>query len=274
MPCCEKDARCQQGVALITALFVVVLATMAAVSMVSRQHLDIRRTSNLLGQEQTYFISLAAERYALKYLAETDIEDLPWDGCISPPIPVTLDQVRTEIWVEDMHCRFNLNALAGEDKEAEKGFVRLLEVLRSGNPEASFDPEQIVVAVRDWMDPETDDPVYQRNEPPYLSANQRMLLPSELRWVRGVDTALWRLLTPYVTALPESDAPMRVGEFSDTEIRDAFSDNDTGREAVHYYRLNVHAELDNRTFMLCALLDTKAREVVWRKHSACETIGQ
>ena len=41
-----------RGVALMTVLLVVVLATTAAVAMASRQQLDIRRTENTLYQGQ------------------------------------------------------------------------------------------------------------------------------------------------------------------------------------------------------------------------------
>ena len=49
-----RTAERQRGVALITALLVVALATVAAVAMATRQQLDIRRTGNLLHGEQAY----------------------------------------------------------------------------------------------------------------------------------------------------------------------------------------------------------------------------
>ena len=54
----------QQGVALVTALLVVALATVAAVAMATRLHVDVRRTANLVHGEQSYAYALAAESWA------------------------------------------------------------------------------------------------------------------------------------------------------------------------------------------------------------------
>ena len=54
----------QQGVALITALLVVAIAAVAAVSMASRQQLDIRRTGGLLHGEQAWAYVNGAETWA------------------------------------------------------------------------------------------------------------------------------------------------------------------------------------------------------------------
>ena len=48
----------QRGVALITALLVVALATTAAVAMATRLNVDMRRTGNLLNGEQAYAYAL------------------------------------------------------------------------------------------------------------------------------------------------------------------------------------------------------------------------
>ncbi|WP_026289962.1 type II secretion system minor pseudopilin GspK [Thioalkalivibrio sulfidiphilus] len=259
--------RRQRGVALITALLVVVLATLAAVAMVARQHLDIRRAGNMLGQDQAYLIALAAEGYALRLLSSDD-RDLPWEGCISPPLWVTLEEAQMEIWLEDMHCRFNLNNLAARDDAAANGFIRLLEGVRSRTPDLSLDPEGLTAAVRDWMNPETDDPYYRLATPPYLSANRPMIVAAELRRVQGMNNELWQALSPYVTALPATGTTMNL-EFAEEVLQDAFPDRGEV-VASRFFRLGVHAELGGRRFLLCSLLDTGNISVVWRSQSMCE----
>lgn len=54
----------QTGVALITAMLVVALASVAAVAMTSRQQLDIRRTGNILHADQAYLYALGGELWA------------------------------------------------------------------------------------------------------------------------------------------------------------------------------------------------------------------
>ena len=54
----------ERGVALVTALLVVSLATVAAAAMATRLHVDMRRTANLLHSEQAYAYAIAAESWA------------------------------------------------------------------------------------------------------------------------------------------------------------------------------------------------------------------
>lgn len=267
---CNAGRDRQRGVALITALLVVVLATVAAVAMATRQHLDIRRAGNVISQDQAYLTALAAEGYALRLLSEPgEDRELPWEGCVSPPLRVELAGTEMDIWVEDMHCRFNLNNLAGGNELAVNGFLRLLEGLRAQYPDLAFDPEQVVTATRDWMDPETDDPVYRLSDPPYLSANRTLMVAEELRLVNGVSDDLWHALAPHVTALPGSGTHMDLEHASDL-LREAFPP--TGSEALRpsYFRLGVHAELAGRRLLMCSLLDTGSGRVIWRSQSACD----
>ncbi len=48
----------QRGVALITALLVIALVTVAAVAMASRQQIDIRRRANITDADQAHWLSL------------------------------------------------------------------------------------------------------------------------------------------------------------------------------------------------------------------------
>lgn len=263
----------QRGVALITALLVVALATIAAVAMTSRQHMDIRRTTAVLTHDQAHQLSLAAEAYALRLLGGGEDRELPWEGCLSPPIPATLEGAEITVWLEDLHCRFNLNALGGEDEARHAAFVRLLEEVLQEDPEVDLDPEGLARAVGDWLDPETDDPDYRAMDPPRLSANRPMLSPSELRLVQGVDNAAWRALAPYVTALPEADTPLRL-EHAPEPVRNALAElvqGDSEGEAppARYYRLQVRTEIADHRFFLCSVLDTQAQEVLLREQAAC-----
>ncbi len=51
----------QKGVAIITALLIVAIATTISATMATRLQLDIRRTSNILVNEQSVFYTLPSE---------------------------------------------------------------------------------------------------------------------------------------------------------------------------------------------------------------------
>ena len=207
----------QSGVALITALLVVALATTAAVSMATRLNIDMRRTGNLLNGEQAYAYALAAESWAYVILrrdkADSDYDHLGEDWATAlPPIAVEGGFVNGRI--EDLQGRFNLNNLIADDGEpveaeaaVEAGqlayFKRLLEVLEL---ESALAP-----ALLDWLDADinttfpdgAEDENYLLAEPPYRAANSRMVHISELRLVQGFTPEVIAVLGPHVTVLPE-----------------------------------------------------------------------
>jgi len=231
----------QQGVALITALLVVSLATVAAVAMAERFQLDMRRSANLLNGEQAYAYAVAAEDWAYVILrrdrseSQHDSLDEDWSTSL-PPIPVEGGFVIGHI--EDLQGRFNVNnlilAVSGSGAGAKSGagaavkaaaragakaktsaapnvssttpdldyYKRLLEAL-------DLEPT-LATALLDWLDGDIDvtlpdgaeDDEYLRADLPYRAANRPMVDISELRLVKGYTPEVLAKLEPYITALP------------------------------------------------------------------------
>ncbi|MGD8526417.1 MAG: type II secretion system minor pseudopilin GspK, partial [Thioalkalispiraceae bacterium] len=199
--------RQQKGIALLTVLMVIVLATIAAVAMTSRQQIDIRRTENILRNEQIHLYLLGAEDWAKQVLAQdandndTDTLDDNW-ATILPPMPIEGGVISGAI--EDMQGRFNINSLLSDDNVDEVNlarFQRLLQVLELS--------PQIADAVIDWLDnneeprPQgAEDNSYLNGELPYRAANAEMASTSELLYVKGIDFDTFQRLKPYIAALP------------------------------------------------------------------------
>lgn len=198
----------ERGVALITALLVVALATIAAVAMAARQQVDIRRSGNVYLHDQAYHYSLAGEQWAGQILArdrrnnETDHLGEDWARQL-PPMP--LDEGTLSGRLQDLQGRFNLNNLVrqGEVSDVDRErFERLLAALE-------LEPS-LAQAVIDWIDADinptlpdgAEDTHYLGLERPYRPPNAGMASPSELRLVKGFDAQTVRALMPYVTALP------------------------------------------------------------------------
>jgi general secretion pathway protein K len=199
----------QRGVALVTALLVVALATVAAVAMATRLHVDLRRTGNLVHGEQAYAYALAAESWALVILRRDasdstyDALDEDWATAL-PPIPVEGGTVSGK--VSDLQGRFNVNNLVGADGTPSTNhieyFRRLLNVL-------GLDPE-LVNPLVDWIDADinavfpggAEDDTYLLEDPPYRAANRRLVSVSELRLVHGYTDEVMKVLAPHVTVLP------------------------------------------------------------------------
>lgn len=203
----------QRGVALITAMLAVAIVTVLAVELVTRQHMDVRRTQNMLARDQAYMYSLAVERWALSMLIEkrreqdeaVDHLSEMWAEELTPP-PFEGAQMRLRM--EDLQGRFNLNNLVAEPgTDDEVAMERFSQLLLGLEIEPVF-----VQATADWIDIAPDvrfpdgagDDWYSRLDPPYRVANRPMVSASELRLVREVEDEQWRVIAPYVTALPEA----------------------------------------------------------------------
>jgi general secretion pathway protein K len=132
-----------------------------------------------------------------------DSFDEPWATPI-PPLPI--DGGTVAGGVEDMQGRFNLNNLVlanGERNEvAFQQFQRLLQALQ-------LEPKWASLLV-DWIDENTiatdsegaEDGVYTGQSPPYRAANRAITSTSELLALPGFGQQRYRVLQPYVSALP------------------------------------------------------------------------
>lgn len=205
---CSRLSRHEAGIALVTALLVVSLATVAVVATASRHQLDIARTANVLDTDQAYMYALGAESWAAEILArdrqrgDIDSLDEAWAQIIAP---ITLDEGVLSGRIEDMQGRFNLNNLVENDQISESDLVQLRRLL-----EALELNREVADAAADWIDPDRDvripdgaeDDDYLLQRPPYRSGNTLMASPSELRLVKGFSQETYERLAPFVTALP------------------------------------------------------------------------
>lgn len=206
-----KTQRQQRGVALITALLVVAIATVAAVAMANRQQLDIRRTGSLLHSEQAWAYVLGAENWARVVLRrdarDSKIDTLAEDWSTQPPVSFVEGGSIIGRLI-DLQGRFNLNNLVSGDggvsEEAVTVYKRLLRRLDL--------EESLADALVDWIDPDVnvrfpdgaEDESYLLLETPYRAANRPLADASELRLVRGYTAEVMEKLQPYVVALPQA----------------------------------------------------------------------
>ncbi len=215
-PMAEPTRSAQRGVALITALLIVALATLAATAMAYRMQLDIRRAGNLAALERAHQYARGLEAWALNALREDARESAGRDSRQEPwahALPVIeLDQGRLRGRMQDLDGRFNLNNLfvAGTRQSAQIERLRRLLSALELNP-------ALAEAIADWLDPDpvaatdgAEDGTYLRARPPYRAANRHLAHVSELRLISGVDREVYRRLEPHVSALPVADAPTAI----------------------------------------------------------------
>lgn len=198
----------QRGVALITAIVLVAIATMLAVHIGTRAALDLRRTAGLAALDQGWQVALGAEAWAAQVLSD-DADDNQSDHLAeawAQPLPgLPLDDGEVRGAIEDMQGRFNLNSLVdpqGEtDPAAVERFQRLLQYVGAQPRWASL--------MADWLDTDTmpepdgaEDGTYLAQNPPYRTANVLVTTTTEMMSLPGMTREEFERIRPYVAALP------------------------------------------------------------------------
>jgi len=205
----RRLAKGQRGVALITAVLMVALATMLAVDVGYQGFLDQRRSGTLFALDQGYQIALGAEAWAADFLkrdlqeSQTDHLGETWARPL-PPLPIEGGAVEGRL--EDMQGRFNLNNLVHTDGTPNPTTVKQLErILGMLEIEPNW-----ATAMADWIDQDTqpgfpdgaEDTVYTGMDPPHLAANMPVTRVSELLVLPGFGPERFAKLKPFVSALP------------------------------------------------------------------------
>jgi general secretion pathway protein K len=204
--------RRQRGMALITALVLVAMATILATAIAFRSTLTARRGIAIFTMTQSMRFGEAAEAmaaYVLQQAAQQTSITTPNQDWATPYGPIQMDEDTTlEAQLEDEQGKFNINHLLGAQGVVNPGalaeFQRLLTELQ-------IDPG-IASQVADWIDADSvptqpdgaEDSTYLGMTPAYRTPNIPISSISELLALPGMNRAIYDRLSPYITALPVS----------------------------------------------------------------------
>ena len=207
-----KNDSSQRGIALLTILVMVALATILAATIAKRQTNTAENTGYLMRQDQSLLYAKSAEAFFSELLIQdsdngSSIDHLQenWAKPM-PAFPVEDGFISGRLL--DESGKFNLNNLlkadGSVDDSARRWFEKLLQ--RVGLP------AELSQAVIDWQDANdettgamgAESNYYQGLDPSYLASNTRFHQVEELKLVRGFEGKNYDLIAPYVTALPEA----------------------------------------------------------------------
>ena len=212
----------QKGVALLTILVMVALATILAAGIAKQQANTAESTSYLMRQNQSLLYAKSAEAFFAELLkddaenaGQVDHLQENWAKPM-PAFPVEDGSVAGVL--EDESGKFNLNSLVNNEgqvnENAKAWFERIL--VRVGLP------AQLSEAVIDWQDSD-DQPLgsmgaeasyYQGMANASLPPNAKFHDVAELKQIRGFDTGKDQLIAPYVTAIPSHDSKVNINTAS------------------------------------------------------------
>ncbi|MEI8574266.1 general secretion pathway protein GspK [Methylomonas sp. LW13] len=226
----------QRGIALITVMLILAIATVAVVSMSSARQLDIRRTENQLRSMQAWEYAYGLESWAVGRLAADakvgDVDGLD-DTWSEPLARTTVAGGTMQAKLDDLQGRINLNNLLVEGKVSApdvKRLERLLAVLKLKT--------ELAQAIVDWIDADMDasyphgaeDETYTRSKPAYRAANRQFADVSELLLVKGMTREIYSKLLPYVYVV-EGYAPLNINTASAMVLRCLADDISADRAA-------------------------------------------
>ncbi|MGS0705600.1 type II secretion system minor pseudopilin GspK [Acinetobacter sp. ANC 3781] len=208
----------QQGIALITILVMVALATILAATIAKRQANTAENTAYLMRQNQSLLYAKSAEAFFSELLVDDaknagDIDHLQ-ENWAKPMPAFPVEDGFVSGTLQDESGKFNLNSLVNNDgaanPQAKVWFEKLL--IRVGLP------EKLSEAVIDWQDADDETigamgaeaSYYQGLPQGYLPSNSKFHSVEELKLVRGFEGQKYLQIADYVSAAPTSDTKVNI----------------------------------------------------------------
>ncbi len=214
----------QSGMALLTVLIIVFLASTLAVSMVTQHSFDIRRTDYNKNFGQGYHLGLGVEAWALGQLHKditastqgerTDHLNENWND------KLTLRNINNianvDGYISDSQAKFNINNLRFEadkppasDNSNKKPVLAHYLYLRRLLKSLNINPD-LANPIVDWVDKDAnsrfplgaEDADYLAKKIPYRTAGRPISRISELRLIKGMTHKIFKKLAPTIVALP------------------------------------------------------------------------
>ncbi len=210
----------QQGVALISVLLVVVIATVLSVSMIRHQNLTIHKARNIYDHAQAAQYALGGEELARQILWQ-DFKDAPevdhlQEEWADQALFFEFEDGDVSVEINDLQGRFNINALGLSGDAGRSAQLRFSQLLQLVGTDAMYMDRAI-----DWMDDDistrplgAEDYDYLGLDLPYRSGGQAYIDLTELRLLLDMEADTYEQLEPYLSALPEPTIPININTAS------------------------------------------------------------
>lgn len=203
-----------RGVALVSALLIVALASALTYQMISRHALTIVHARQTFDGTQAREYVLGAEAFARQLLhadwanEATRAADTLAEDWATAKAPFSIDGGELSLAIVDLNRRLDLNGVTGERGPDQLARLKCLLV------NLELDPN-LADAWLDWVDENRDvhgfgaeDEVYLLADPPHRTANRKAAGVSELRAV--VEPEAYEALRPHVAATPAKQPRINV----------------------------------------------------------------
>ena len=227
--------RHQSGVALITALLVVSLASILAISLVEHLNYDIRRTENILRLDQAQLYNDNAVEFGRGLLRSDRVLNNEFDTLTEysdaneQVFPIDNGFITAKLL--DLQGCFNINNLSKTNPSAELTRNKLIFRTLLGKLEIDAALHKTLTdSLMDWLDEDdiseqegAEFDYYIGLDAPYRTANNLMVSPTELRLVKGYTQEIIESLTKHICVLPVVNTRININTAS-LEMLESISD--------------------------------------------------
>lgn len=212
----------QQGVAIITALLIVTLATTISITISTQLQLDIRRTGNMIANDQAHIYSLLTEDFLQVILKDKDSRDAFTEELITKGVaqrPFLIENASIEVEATDLSGCININSLVNT--------AGSIDTVTNARLTQLFTNRGITVnltqAIADWIDDDLTDTIpngaedsyYMNLEKPYRTAQSPLVSINELRLIKGFeDDEIYSNVSELVRGTYDKDS----GQFSSPSL--------------------------------------------------------
>lgn len=207
----KNNSNKQQGSALLTALFIMILITIITMSMLLFVSKNIHQTSLFKEYLQGVNTLSLSESWAVSLLKNPKINLNRAQNNGTIQVITFHDYPKLHAELIDAQSRFNINNLS--DSTYIPTILNILSQVLSGNP---LTQNNLLTSLIIWINPyqpgrgnDTMMSYYRQQKPPYLPGFQFFQSLTELRLLFGMTPEKFQKLSPHLTALPEA-APLNI----------------------------------------------------------------
>jgi general secretion pathway protein K len=258
----------ERGVALLTAIILVALATIVAAGIAFKNGMTARRTSSAFMFDQAIQYAAATEAMAAYVLREdrknkgsTDDFTEDWARPYGPVELTPGSGIWLEAQLDDAQGRFNVNNLVDAEGKARPEAIKQLErLLATLGLEANW-----ATLLADWIDADDqpigfaggEDTLYLAQSPAYRAPNAPIVSVSELLALPGFGIERYTKLAPYLSALPPG-TPLNVCTAAGIVIDAMTEEQEYGVDAERLAKMR-----ESGCFPTRADLQSKVRPDLW-----------
>jgi len=201
----------QRGFALLTVLLIVALVATLSSQLIYQQHLNLKRSTNMLHQAQSLSVAWGLEgwiKYGLKLDAENNQVDHLQELWAQPLVSVPFEDGEISGQLYDLQGRINLNNVQASEQDQREIWQKMID--RWAVNVGLETP--LAEVLTDWVDADeerlpggAESDAYLLMQPPYRAANQSLVMLEELNKLQGFQKIAyepWQVIKATATTLP------------------------------------------------------------------------